>query len=90
MFQNDSFMVVARFDLEKTWRELLVAVTVPSSLFVVSFVALLVIAYSVKVGDDAKMRCQLCVQQHEDLNMDGLLRREDSLAALEVQAHTVA
>ncbi|XP_054271867.1 uncharacterized protein LOC128992353 [Macrosteles quadrilineatus] len=84
--KNDSFLVVARFDLDKTWRELLVAIIVPSTLFVVSFIALVVVAHSVKVGDDAKMRCQLCSdppERDEELSMDGVLHRADSLANLE-------
>lgn len=54
--RNDSSTVVARFNLDKTRRELLVAVLVPLTLFVVSLTALVVIAHSVQVGDDAKMR----------------------------------
>lgn len=53
-------MVLARFDLTKTWRELVIAVSVPCTLFVVSFIALCIITRSVKVGDDAKMRCKYC------------------------------
>lgn len=53
-------MVVARFDLSKTYRELMIALCVPVTLFVVSFIALCIITRSVKVGDDAKMRCKYC------------------------------
>lgn len=53
-------MVVARFDLTKTYRELMIAVCVPVTLFVISFIALCIITRSVKVGDDAKMRCKYC------------------------------
>lgn len=53
-------MVVARFDLTKTSRELVIALSVPLTLFVVSFIALCIITRSVKVGDDAKMRCKYC------------------------------
>lgn len=55
-------MVVARFDLSKTYRELMIAVCVPVTLFVVSFIALCIITRSVKVGDDAKMRCKYCTE----------------------------
>uniref|UniRef100_T1HXM3 Uncharacterized protein n=2 Tax=Rhodnius prolixus TaxID=13249 RepID=T1HXM3_RHOPR len=58
--KNDSSLVVARFNLEKTWLELMIAVFVPSSLFIISFITLLVIGHSVHVGDDTKMRCLLC------------------------------
>ncbi|KAJ1531942.1 hypothetical protein ONE63_000582 [Megalurothrips usitatus] len=57
---DDSFMAVARFDLGKTLRELLIATVVPSVLFVVSFVTLVCITKYVRVGDDGKMKCTLC------------------------------
>lgn len=64
-------MVVSRFDLAKTWRELLISVLVPSILFVISFVTLCVITQSVKVGDDTKMRCTFCpgikTEQEEEI-----------------------
>lgn len=63
--QNDSFVVIARYDLRRTWRDLVVAVSVPSVLFLVSFVALCVIMQSVKVGDDTKMRCKYCMGNAE-------------------------
>lgn len=47
--QQSSFFVVARFDLAKTWRELLIAVTVPTTLFIISFITLCIITQSVKV-----------------------------------------
>lgn len=54
-------MVVARYDLNKTWNELIVAISIPTVLFAVSFVTLCIIMQSVKVGDDTKMRCQYCI-----------------------------
>lgn len=95
MLQNSSFMVVSRFDLKKTWRELVIAISVPSTLFVISFVALVVIAHAVKVGDDAKMRCQLCTQDPDttgpdELYMESVLHPADSLAMLEQRAHANA
>lgn len=53
-------MAVARFDLGKTLRELLIATLVPSVLFVVSFVTLVIITKFVRVRDDGKMKCTLC------------------------------
>lgn len=58
-------MVIARYDLKRTWRDLVIAASVPSALFVVSFIALCVIMQSVKVGDDTKMRCKYCVSKNE-------------------------
>ncbi|XP_066904096.1 uncharacterized protein Teh4 [Halyomorpha halys] len=88
--KNDSFMVVARFDLNKTWKELMIAIFVPSSLFVISFITLVVIGHSVHVGDDAKMRCTLCpkkpVKTKEEINaemdlvMDGIIERTNAMA----------
>lgn len=63
--QNDSFFVVARFDLKKTRMELLIAVIVPAGLFVISIITLIIISRSVRVGDDAKMRCRYCVDKQE-------------------------
>lgn len=63
--QNDSFFVVARFDLKKTRMELLIAIIVPTGLFIVSVITLIIISRSVKVGDDAKMRCRYCVDKQE-------------------------
>ncbi|XP_034253156.1 uncharacterized protein LOC117652392 [Thrips palmi] len=57
---DDSFMAVARFDLGKTLRDLLIATVVPSVLFVVSFVTLVCITKYVRVRDDGKMKCTLC------------------------------
>ncbi|XP_033210358.1 uncharacterized protein LOC117168734 [Belonocnema kinseyi] len=64
--KNDSFFVVARFDLNKTRTELLIAVIVPSTLFIISLVSLVVIQRSVQVGDDAKMRCRCCSDKQEN------------------------
>nr|CAD7426511.1 unnamed protein product [Timema monikensis] len=58
--KKDPFFVVARFDLRKTWRELMVAALVPSLLFLVSTTTLCIITRSVTVGDDARMRCKYC------------------------------
>ncbi|XP_014242583.1 uncharacterized protein LOC106662779 [Cimex lectularius] len=89
--KNDPFMVVARFDLKKTWLELMVAIFVPSTLFVVSFITLIVIGHSVYVGDDAKMRCMICrrkkkkktteeINAEMDLVMDGIIERTNAMA----------
>ncbi|XP_050443347.1 uncharacterized protein LOC126847234 [Adelges cooleyi] len=58
--KNDSSSALARFDLNKTWWELMVGVTVPGVLFAVSFLTLLIVHQTVKVGDDARMTCQWC------------------------------
>lgn len=64
--KNQSEFVVARYDLAKTWRELMIAVIVPTSLFVISLTVLCVISQTVQVGDDAKMRCQYCLGTESD------------------------
>ncbi|XP_030762384.1 uncharacterized protein LOC115887177 [Sitophilus oryzae] len=58
--KNNSFMVITRYDLKRTWRELIIAVSIPSILFVVSFITLCGIMQSVRVDDDTKMRCKYC------------------------------
>lgn len=72
--------MVARFDLKKTRMELLIAIIVPVGLLVVSLITLIVITRSVKVGDDAKMRCTYCtdkVQEPEDED-EGLVEATSS------------
>lgn len=59
---------MARFDLKKTWREFVFAFGVPATLFVISFIALCVITRSVKVGDDARMRCTFCIDETSDID----------------------
>ncbi|KAG8039004.1 hypothetical protein G9C98_003311 [Cotesia typhae] len=61
--RNDSSFVVARFDLNKTRTELLIATIVPSVLFIISFLTLVIITRSVQVGDDNKMRCRYCTER---------------------------
>ncbi|GAB0094783.1 ATPase, V0 complex, subunit e1/e2 [Sergentomyia squamirostris] len=70
--KNSSTFVVARFDLQKTWKELMIAVIVPTSLFFVSLVTLCIITQSVRVGDDAKMRCKYCVDGSDQDDSAGL------------------
>ncbi|KAG8338735.1 uncharacterized protein LOC124360489 [Homalodisca vitripennis] len=48
--------VVARFSLEKAYNEFLIASVVPSVLFVVSCITLILCQRTVEVGDDARMR----------------------------------
>lgn len=62
----DSTKVLARFDLKKTWNHFLIFFGVPSVLFVISFISLCIITRSVKVGDDAKMRCKYCTDETSD------------------------
>ncbi|KAF6204894.1 hypothetical protein GE061_019058 [Apolygus lucorum] len=90
--KDDSSMVVARFDLNKTWTELMVAIFVPSSLFIISLITLLIIGYSVQVGDDTRMRCVLFRKKAKrkktqeemnaeiDLVMDGIIERTNAMA----------
>lgn len=52
--------------MNKTRTELLIAVIVPSTLFIISLVSLVVIQRSVQVGDDAKMRCRCCSDKQEN------------------------
>jgi hypothetical protein len=73
--QNNDFFVVARFDLQKTWRELVIAVVVPAIMFIVSSATLCIITRSVNVGDDTKMRCKYCLGG-SDMNEDMALSRD--------------
>lgn len=59
-YADGTDIVVARFDLEKTYRQFLVAAVLPSVLFVVSCLTLLLCQKTVVVGDDAKMRFKGC------------------------------
>ncbi|CAG9759793.1 unnamed protein product [Ceutorhynchus assimilis] len=68
--KNNSFMVVARHDLKKTWRDLIIAVSIPSLLFAVSFITLCAIMQSVRVDDDTKMRCKYCFGSSRNDNND--------------------
>ncbi|XP_014209479.1 uncharacterized protein LOC106640092 [Copidosoma floridanum] len=54
--ENRPEVVVSRFNLESTYREFLIAVILPSVLFVVSCLTLILCQRTVVVGDDAKMR----------------------------------
>lgn len=53
-------VVVSRFDLTTTYRQFLVALILPSCLFIVSCLILILCQRTVVVGDDAKMRFQGC------------------------------
>lgn len=57
---NDPSIVVSRFNLETTKMQFLVASTVPSCLFVVSCLTLVLCQRTIVVGDDAKMRFKGC------------------------------
>ncbi|XP_051166023.1 uncharacterized protein LOC127284565 [Leptopilina boulardi] len=54
--ENKKEVVVSRFDLETTQKEFVVALVLPSVLFVVSCLTLILCQRTVIVGDDAKMR----------------------------------
>lgn len=68
--KNDASKVLARFDLDKAWREFVFAFGIPGSLFIISFISLCIITRSVKVGDDAKMRCKYCIDENSDIDDD--------------------
>lgn len=62
-------MVIARYDLRKTRQDLIIAISVPTILFIISFITLCFIMQFVRVGDDAKMRCKYCmVKENSDIN----------------------
>lgn len=66
-------MVVARYDLNKTWRDLIIAISVPSVLFVISFITLCIIMQSVRVDDDAKMRCKYCFSNTDQSDLTEMI-----------------
>lgn len=68
--------MLARFDLAKTWREFTFAFFIPSTLFIISFIALCVITRTVKVDDDAKMRCKYCTEGEINSDIDDELNNE--------------
>lgn len=53
-------VVVSRFDLEMVYKQFVVAATVPTVLFFVSCICLIMCQRTVVVGDDAKMRFKGC------------------------------
>lgn len=59
-------MVLARYDLNRTWNEFVIAITIPSVFFVVSFMVLCVIVHVVNVGDDTRMRCMNCLRRRHE------------------------
>lgn len=58
--EDNPNVVVARFDLRTTTRQFLIAFLLPSVLFVVSCLTLILCQKTVIVGDDARMRFQGC------------------------------
>ncbi|XP_072402877.1 uncharacterized protein Teh4 [Diabrotica undecimpunctata] len=80
--KNNSFMVVGRFDLKRTWRDLLIAIGIPSVLFVISFVTLCTIMQSVRVDDDTKMRCKYCFSSYNS-DMTEMLHSKYELSSPE-------
>ncbi|XP_014204638.1 uncharacterized protein LOC106636669 [Copidosoma floridanum] len=71
--KNNSFLVVARFDLEHTRTVLFYSIVVPVCMFFVSLTALIVITYSVRVGDDSKMHCTMCAGDDQPNESEGLV-----------------
>ncbi|XP_073842004.1 tipE homolog 3 phospholipid transfer protein [Musca autumnalis] len=74
-------IVVARFDLEVTYRQFLIASVIPSVLFVVSCLVLLLCQKTVYVGDDAKMRFKGCVDTDTILSKNTLDQTQDDNGA---------
>ncbi|XP_054270704.1 uncharacterized protein LOC128991651 [Macrosteles quadrilineatus] len=68
--EQDTDTVVARFSLEKTYNEFLIASIVPSCLFVISCITLILCQRTVEVGDDARMRFKKRSKSSEN-NKDG-------------------
>ncbi|GBP44839.1 hypothetical protein EVAR_75708_1 [Eumeta japonica] len=58
--ENSPETVVARFDLDSTYRQFLVALVLPTVLIVVSCITLMLCQKTIEVGDDAKMRFRGC------------------------------
>lgn len=54
--ETKTSVVVSRFNLESTYKEFIIASVVPSVLFIVSCLTLILCQKTVVVGDDAKMR----------------------------------
>lgn len=70
--EGNTDIVVARFNLETTTKQFLIASLLPSVLFVVSCLTLIMCHKAVVVGDDAKMRFKGCVQTEDSsTNKDG-------------------
>lgn len=65
--QHSNFTLF-RFDLEKSTQQFLYAVITPTVTFIISFIFLCVITHCVRVGDDAKMRCQYCASSEQNLS----------------------
>lgn len=78
---NKKDIVVARFNLEVTYRQFLFASVIPSVLFVVSCLVLLLCQKTVYVGDDAKMRFKGCVDTDTILSKNGLEQTQDDNGA---------
>ncbi|KAK6641318.1 hypothetical protein RUM44_013027 [Polyplax serrata] len=57
--KENSAKAIARYDMAKTKRELIIALVVPLIFFISSFISLIMITKSVTVGDDAVLRCEL-------------------------------
>ncbi|XP_058793990.1 uncharacterized protein LOC131665845 [Phymastichus coffea] len=54
--ENKPSIVVSRFDLQSTYREFVIASVLPSVLFIVSCLTLILCQRTVVVGDDSRMR----------------------------------
>lgn len=58
--ESNTEKVVARFDLDETYKQFLIASVLPACLFVLSCTILVLCQKTVEVGDDAKMRFKAC------------------------------
>lgn len=70
-------IVVARFDMDMTYKQFLFASLVPSTLFIASCLILLLCQKTVYVGDDAKMRFKGCVDTNTMLTKGTLGSQHD-------------
>lgn len=59
----------------------MVGVTVPGILFAVSFLTLLIVHQTVKVGDDARMTCQWCADDAGNAAEEPFMKPSDPEAA---------
>lgn len=74
----------------------MIAVCVPGTLFIVSFVTLMIITQTVRVGDDARMRCKWCtdsISNETNLQYEAIEKQDDCkqpLRSKEIQKNEVA
>lgn len=69
--ESDTKFVVARFDLNETYMQFLIASIIPATLFVISCIILVLCQRTVEVGDDARMRFKACSAEEIEATADG-------------------